>query len=148
MTHKSSDDELEQLEMQLVKLGNDGIPAPDITILSPVDYHESCVSRSKVGITRSADVVSPSSMKEWPDRKLTFSTIAHFKGLENKFILLVDLDRVVDMTRQGNLLYVAMSRAQIQLWLTLSRRANAAFTKLMKSNLKAVTRSLSSDQTG
>jgi Nuclease-related domain/UvrD-like helicase C-terminal domain len=139
VSHKSEEQEREQLEVQVDKLVSQGIALSDITILSPVSFSESCASKSATTAMKSVDVVSPSLIADWSKRRLTFSTISDFKGLENNFILVVDLDRLEDAALQKNVLYVAMSRARVQLWLTLSKKANAHVTRLMKENLQSVT---------
>ena len=57
---------------------------------------------------------------EWPCRRTSFCSVSMFKGLENQFVLLVDVERL-DEEADLNLLYVAMSRARAGLWIALDR---------------------------
>jgi hypothetical protein len=136
VSHKSTAEELNQLALQIDKLTADGVPGADITILSPVQFSDSCASKIS---SKRVDVVSQRSIADWSNRRMTFSTIADFKGLENNFVLVVDIDRLKESSVERNMLYVAMSRARIQLWLTVSKDSNARLTSLMKTNLPSVT---------
>ena len=55
-----------------------------------------------------------------PCEKLTYSTIADFKGLEKKFVAIVDLDVVYEESYLISLLYIAMTRANAGLWIVMT----------------------------
>ena len=109
---KDQDTELEKLTETLDKLLADQVEAGDITILSPVSRKNSVVSRLTKYAVRD---YSP----EKQENRLTFSTIQSFKGLENRFIILTDIESVADV----KLMYVAMSRARYGLICLASDKA-------------------------
>jgi ATP-dependent exoDNAse (exonuclease V) beta subunit len=77
-------------------------------------------------------------MSEWPCEQITFCTVGAFKGLENQFILVVDVDRLDDQERDVNLLYVAMSRARSGLWMAMSKNLESRAEAISRGNLSKV----------
>ena len=57
---------------------------------------------------------------------MTFSTIQGFKGLENKVIILVDIENFHDK----KLMYVGLSRARTCLYVLETRMAKSEYTGL------------------
>ena len=100
----NSEEEKSKLYKKINTLIDGGVNLSQITILSPVTFEHSIASQVH-GIDISQYV---------PDRKqgITFSTIHSFKGLENQFIILTDIESVSDR----RMMYVAMSRARYGLY--------------------------------
>lgn len=69
---------------------------------------------------------------------ITFSTIHGFKGLENSYIILTDIDRISN-DEFKSLLYVGMSRAKVGLIILINERARPEYNELLKMNLKEET---------
>ena len=109
---KDQDTELDKLTETLDKLISDRVDTGDITILSPVTRKNSVVSR----LTK-YNILDYSPEKQ--ENELTFSTIQSFKGLENKFIILTDIESISDV----KMMYVAMSRARYGLICLVSSKA-------------------------
>ena len=83
---------------------------------------------------RKITVINESFGERWPDTQLAYSTIRDFKGLENKYVMLVDTDKLVESTNSINQLYVAMTRANVLLWLPISDQARSWFDSNMEKN--------------
>ena len=94
------EEEKSKLSNKINELIKEGVNLSSITILSPVAFERSIVSQ-----IRQFDIMPYSPDK---NQGLTFSTIHSFKGLENQFIILTDIESVSDR----RLMYVAMSRAR------------------------------------
>ena len=93
-----------------------GLPAGNITILSPVSFEESCLSMVSPRVREDIVVLDEFSPRIFPPCKVSFAGIAAFKGLENEVIILVDLPvrRPNDSEDSWDtcLRYVGMSRAR------------------------------------
>ena len=86
------------------------IQPDDIAILSPKKYKDSiCRFLPPQWRERIAPIESEKSM---PRGKLTYSTIPDFKGLEKKFVAIVDLDVIYEESHLNSLLYIAMDQGE------------------------------------
>jgi Nuclease-related domain/UvrD-like helicase C-terminal domain/AAA domain len=126
------------LEAQLRRLRDDDIDPGDITILSAHSYEDSAVTRMRPKWRERIRVLDRAAAVEWPLRQMTFATIRDFKGLENQFIAIVDVDSVAADARSRALLYVAMSRARAGLWIALHERLRGELETVSKANLADV----------
>jgi hypothetical protein len=108
------------LEEVIEKLIKEGIPLDNISLLSPKKFINSSVSES-------------SKIKYWLSKKLIFSTIQSYKGLENTFIILFDFEEIssVDSLR---LLYIGISRAKQKLYLVLNNNLEIEYRNLILKN--------------
>lgn len=134
---ETQQEQVDLIGEQLSRLRDDGVPSGEVTILSPLAYSDSAASRCRVARKGRLHEVSPSSVATWPPNGTTFSTISNFKGLENRFVLLVDIERV-DTVESINALYVAMSRARTGLWIAVRRDIESELSRISESNLAAV----------
>jgi hypothetical protein len=91
---------------------------------------------------RRIGVLSDHAAWRFPFPGLTFATVAEFKGLENRFIALTDVEDLDSSPAALATLYVGMSRAQVQLWIALHKRAASRQRVLSEKNLEAVMRDL------
>jgi superfamily I DNA and RNA helicase len=83
---------------------------------------------------------------EWPPASMTFAQISTFKGFENRFILVSDLDDVTGDPRTVASLYVAMSRARASLWLALTESAQERLLPVIAENASLVLGHLEEDE--
>ncbi len=105
------EEEKQKLISRIDKLIKAGVSQSQITILSPVTFEHSVVSQ-----------IQQFEISQYsPDKKpgLSFSTIHSFKGLENQFIILADIESVTDK----RMMYVAMSRARYGLYVLSGEEA-------------------------
>jgi hypothetical protein len=104
----------DRLTAKASRLIRDGISAHDLAFISASDSVRSVQVDGKVyEITTPRDV----------------------KGLEFKYVLVVDID---DLDAEGALprLYIAMTRAKVELWLCMSRKAEAQVKRLVRANVE------------
>ena len=118
VTYSDMNDELNKLVIILAELEENQVEKGDITILSPRKK-----DNSVIGLLRGIDVRSFVIPKI---ENLTFSTIQAFKGLENKVIILVDIENFHDK----KLMYVGMSRARTGLYILETEAANQEYAEL------------------
>jgi len=101
------------LAEEIVDLIDHGGLAPgDVTILSPVEFEDSCLVGIPDRISKRIMCLDEYSVKNIPGKQISFARIGNFKGLENEAIILVDLPPPI--REDGNIAahYVAMSRAR------------------------------------
>ncbi|WP_300459486.1 NERD domain-containing protein [Desulfobacula sp.] len=99
----------------------EGVALGDITILSPVPFKVSCAALLNKASRSNIQVLDENSIQDiFLIPKISYARIHEFKGLENKCILLVDLDHHYQDEKYLPLLYVGMSRAMASLSLILS----------------------------
>ena len=120
-----SDDEEElfYLNQIISKLRNDGVKPGEITILSPKKRENSIISQ-----------VSGIKIRNYSPETtdfITFSTIHAFKGLENKVVIMVDIESF----EQEQLMYVGLSRARIGLFILESKKARNEYLRIIKKRL-------------
>jgi hypothetical protein len=89
----------------------------DITILSGVEFSDSCVSQLNSRSLKRIRVLDEYSLRSFPPEEISFACIKDFKGLENLHVIVVDLDEQGKSLRNRANLYVGMSRAKAYLCL-------------------------------
>lgn len=115
-----------------------GVKPRDITLLSPLDYEQSCASNLDKRWRRKITIINESFGEKWLDNSIPFSTIRDFKGLENKYVLLLDLGVLLDHPNAVNLLYVAMTRANTVLWMSIPKTGREWFNRRREENSKSL----------
>jgi hypothetical protein len=73
-----------------------------------------------------------------PWKEITWSTVKDFKGLENRYVLLVDLHRLSDAPTDLAKIYVGMSRPRVGLWIALPKALESEWVNLSLNNLEGV----------
>ncbi|MFO7881459.1 MAG: NERD domain-containing protein/DEAD/DEAH box helicase [Kosmotogaceae bacterium] len=120
ITYSSLEEKRQKLEKLLKSLLENHISESEITILSPNKLENSTVAMIHGFDIRNFQI--PGS------NKITFCTIQAYKGLENKVIILTDIDTF----RYTKLMYVALSRARTGLFILESNNANKEYLKLLR----------------
>ena len=105
----------------LNRLESDGVPPGDITLLSGVGLKDSIFERLPAYWRRRIDVLDLHRVIARSASRVGFATIAEFKGLESRFILLSDVGSSGQPGYMSNL-YVGMTRARVGLWLVLDEQ--------------------------
>jgi hypothetical protein len=131
-------DEAALLEQHLRDLFDNDVPPGEISIISPLPFEESCVAQMRTKWRRRIHLIDPSNEFEWPLDTITFATVDDFKGLENQFISLVDVDAVAGEGRTRAVLYVAMSRARAGLWIAVRKDLAEQLEEIKRMNLPDV----------
>lgn len=115
LLYKDQDEEHVKLDELLAKFKEQHLSPEKITILSPFSMGKSVVSTIEKTIIKDFNVKGNNS--------ITFSTIQSFKGLENSVIILTDIDSI----KNRNLMYVALSRARVSLFVLESEKAREEY---------------------
>ena len=122
----------------LKELSSGQVPLGDITILSPLPLDQSCVPLTKAFRKGQIRSLSAELTPQLPLTDLTFSSVVDFKGLENRFVLLVDLENTAEYDYLRRVLYVGMTRARTGLWIAAKEDLRGAIASLASKNLNAV----------
>jgi hypothetical protein len=129
-------DDVRKLTVWLSQLDSrHGVAPGDVTILSPRAFEESAARLLPDRLKNKLVIVTPETVRRWPRADMTFSTVAQFKGLENRFIALVDVDETLMAAEARNVLYVALSRARVGLWIAIRTAAQPRVQELVDENL-------------
>ncbi len=118
------------VESQLEKwIDREHIPPGEITILSPLPLRQSVVNDLGARWRRKIHVIDETFGGQWISASITFCTIRDFKGLENRCVMLVDLDALDDSVMGIAQLYVGMTRANANLWIAVT----SGFSRVLRS---------------
>lgn len=115
----------------LGKLAAEGVAPGRITVLSPRSIEHCCASGidtpplSQITWTNVGDVMSGKA------KSVSYATISAFKGLENDFILLTDIEDV-ELEWWRSVIYVGMSRARVGLHLFLSEALRSTYDSCIR----------------
>tara|TARA_R110000851_G_scaffold333511_1_gene514223 strand:+ start:2881 stop:4530 length:1650 start_codon:yes stop_codon:yes gene_type:complete len=96
-----------------------GVTPGHITVLSPLDFNESIVSMLNSRWRRRFYVIDNNFGGTWHDSMLTFSNVVDFKGLENRYVVLVDLEGFTATREDISMLYVGMTRSSCFLFMAV-----------------------------
>jgi ATP:corrinoid adenosyltransferase len=100
------------------ELDTEGIKRDDITVLSKYKFENSSFADQKgLGKSKFCDMTAGSTCRDQKNG-INFCTIQAFKGLENSVIIVTDISEI-DKDHTKSLIYVAMSRAIIKLFVLL-----------------------------
>ena len=120
--HASTEHLVELVTQQLVQwIDDEGVQPGDITLLSPLEYEQSCVQNLDRRWRRRITVINEAFGERWRSTSLPFSTIRDFKGLENKYVMLLDMGALLSRRNSLKELYVAMTRANTVLWMSIPK---------------------------
>ena len=100
------------------ELGSDGIQPSGITILSRYTLKKSCVGSIEKKLRFKIQDITLKDMPTPTSGSVNFSSIYAFKGLESPAIIITDVTDL-ESDKSRDLLYVAMSRAQLRLFMVL-----------------------------
>lgn len=89
-----------------------GLSASEITILSPLPFAESAAALLPQGLASAITELDEYALLNFPPKKISFSRIGDFKGLENEAVILIDLPMPRVNVNTGPDHYVGMSRAR------------------------------------
>ena len=126
------------LDGHLRRLFDGGEEPSDITIVSARPLDESAAGTLPPKRLRLIEVVDRKVAAQWPSSSITFSSIEDFKGLENRFVVVVDVDDIDSNSAAVAALYVAMSRARVGLWVALPLSLEATVASIAEENLDLV----------
>ena len=118
------------LDAHLRSLREHEVPPEHITIVSVQGEWEASAAKD-VRDARKGRIaqLTPSLATTWPGTSMTWASAVDIKGMENRFVCVIDIDSVETET-ELDLLYVALSRPRAGLWV--------ATTPLVSHQLRAL----------
>jgi len=128
-------EQAKKLEEFLEALLAQNISPGAITILSPGQLNKSGVSQISNRFKNSIQVVNGNIEDPFQQDRITFSSVAEFKGLENQYIALIDIENL-DSKGDIDTLYVGMTRPRIQLWMGILKSQQTRWNEISAENLK------------
>jgi hypothetical protein len=133
--------QIKLVEKQLERwIDDESVRPGDIVLLSPISFENSVASKLEKRLRRKIVVINESFGERWMDTQLPFSTIRDFKGLENRYVMLLDIGAMVDQAQAVNQLYVAMTRANAVLWMATPTQKKYWFDERRVENAMSVTK--------
>jgi hypothetical protein len=127
--------ELAALEKHLRSLAEHEVAPEHITIVSLRGEWETSVATSLRAARKGRLAqMSPTLASVWPGGGMTWSSAVDMKGMENRFVCVVDIDSVATET-ELDLLYVALSRPRAGLWVATSPQVKEQLGELLKQHL-------------
>ena len=123
------------LDKAIQRLIDEDISPGEITVLSPVDWHASSASRTRLARRNRLVPMDNRHFSDWPVAAITFAPIFAFKGMENSAVVLADLDYLADGALGINQLYVAMTRARALLVAPINEVTSERLARIASENL-------------
>lgn len=118
-----------KLSIHLNSLLHSEVSPGSITLVSPVPFEKSLAAQLPAELRLLVTCVEERSAARFPPAdRITFATVADFKGMENAFVVLIDFERAQLQGADMSTLYVAMSRARSGLSLVLPRELEQLVT--------------------
>ncbi len=115
-SYKDEKDQAKKLRALLLSLLSEGVAPRHITILSAKRIDESILTLFPPDVGKPIYVLG-SETQDNSANSFTAATISSFKGLENDFVILVDLPNLSQMTPwTRSMFYVGMTRARTKLF--------------------------------
>lgn len=131
----SNEAELAALEKHLRSLSEQEVAPENITIVSLRGEWESSAARGLKAVRKGRLAqISPAIASVWPGGGMTWSSALDIKGMENRFVCVIDIDSVVT-DKELDLLYVALSRPRAGLWVATSPQVSEQMTERLAKHL-------------
>ncbi len=127
-----------QLDTYLRSLVAQDVALDDVTILSPRPWDESAARLLPRKWRDRITLVDEENIGLGTRPGMRFATIEGFKGLESKYVVLLDMHAYDDTPRDVSLIYVGMSRARAGLLVIFDSTLEAAIARAARTNLAAV----------
>lgn len=110
----------------------------DITVLSMTDWDSSLIRNLGKRWRRRFQIVDSTAGCHWHQSSLTFSNVLDFKGLENRYVVLLDLEKFEDTKADLSKLYVGMTRANAMMSLMVPTSLKPTLDQYQLNNLPAL----------
>lgn len=131
---RDPESETAALESHLRSLREQEVAPEHITIVSVRgDWASSAASGLRDARRGRITRLTPSVASTWPGTGMTWASAVEVKGLENRFVCVIDVDSV-ETDAEIDLLYVALSRPRAGLWVAASPTVKAQLAALSKEH--------------
>jgi hypothetical protein len=126
--------EAAMLSAHLKALSAEEVPAGEITLLSLAgDWEAGSARLTKQARRERIRQLDLAAAARWPVREMTWAAAEDFKGFENRFVCVIDVENLATR-RDAALLYVALSRARAGLWMAARRPAAEELMRLFREH--------------
>ena len=136
--YDTEEEGVKKLENILKRIVDNKIPSNEITILSahlsPYENNNSLVYSLDPKIFKIDDISLDDNLF-FRTKNINFCSIYRFKGMENSYIIIIDVDKDMDLDILNNLLCTGMSRAQFSLTVLVNNNIRARFEELVKETV-------------
>ncbi len=130
------------LHKYLRVLRENQVPSRDITIVSVAgDWQTGSARGLKVTQKGAVKLIDSDVAAEWPGESFTWSSALDVKGLENRFICVVDIVSL-ETEMDIDMLYVAMTRARAGLWIATRKGVAERVASLFQVHSRAAVAAL------
>lgn len=134
------------LEAHLRLLRDQEVSPGDVTIVSiKGDWTTSAAQRLRDARKGRVLVLDEDTAAAWPGDVLSWASAVDIKGLENRFVCVVDVDSL-ETERDIDLLYVALSRPRVGLWVATPQVLADRIAELYTANAPAAIQALKRGQ--
>ncbi len=137
--HVDSDAEaVSKLELALSKWSKEVDSLNDIVILSPVEFKLSIVNSLSNKWKSVIQILDVDNVINQNNKKVLFSSIKDFKGLEKSIVAMVDMGEAIKNNTPESLIYVGMTRSNSVLWIEIDKYFNEYYTRQQLINIKEI----------
>jgi superfamily I DNA/RNA helicase len=148
----SKEETVSELEAALNEWSNE-VSLNDIVILSTVDYAKSSAAYLSQKWQDKIQILTKDNVLNQNPRKILFSDISSYKGLDKPIVIVIDIEKTMEaMTKDQqedkdfviksieSFLYVAMTRSNSILWITVSPEFGNFLKEQQKINIQKMTK--------
>ncbi|MEB3032091.1 nuclease-related domain-containing DEAD/DEAH box helicase [[Mycobacterium] nativiensis] len=122
------------LSTHLRSLREQDVPDGHVTIVSMRgDWATSAAQGLSEAWKRRLRLLDEAVAADWPGSNLTWASAVEIKGLENRFVCVIDIDSL-ETEKEIDLLYVALSRPRAGLWLATNPAIHDRLIELYQAN--------------
>lgn len=119
----------------LKRLLADGVPTARITVLSPRKLDQACATHVTDPLLMRITTQNVWEVATGKCQSISYSTVSAFKGLENDFIVLTDIENL-DAEWWRSVIYVGMSRARVGLHLMIRESLRPMYNACLRGWLE------------
>jgi hypothetical protein len=134
--YEAAADQPKRLKNLLYRLYHDGVAAGRITVLTSRSIGNSCLSAISDPVLEPVTEQNVYDVVTGSYGATTFSTVSSFKGLENDYIVLVDVEKL-DGDWWRSVIYVGMSRARAGLCVLVPTQLRPSYESCLRRSLQA-----------
>lgn len=129
-------DQPKRLKNLLYRLYQDGVRAGRVTVLTPRSLASSCLPAVSDPVLEPVTEQNVYDVVTGAHGSTTFSTVSAFKGLENDYVVLADVENL-DGDWWRSVIYVGMSRARAGLCVLVPTSLRPAYEACLRRSLQA-----------
>lgn len=132
---ENEQDAVQKLEKEIARLLESEVALGDITLLSSNSFENSIASHVDLKLKKRMQELNPSNARAFPFHNISFSSVSNFKGLEGRFIFIIDLTLQYFQNTDMAAMYVAMTRARAGLTIIVPNTIKSVINKILINNI-------------